>query len=788
MVTLTVFHAPVRNVRFTGRDAALLDLRGRLLGGDTPVVLQGMGGVGKTQIAMEYAHRHRADYDLVWWIDADPAVFVDTALAELGHELGLSGAEGIAGRARAVLSALSRGVAASRWLIVFDNAEDIGVVSRFLPGPGGHVIVTSRDPGWGDLARAVTVDGFEREESVAHLRERVPALHGPDARRLAEALGDLPIAVAAAGAWLADTGQTADGYLGRAGRSHLARLESVWELSLARLRERSPAAYRLLELCSTMTSHIALDLIYGEAMAECLHRPESVPALVQQINRLALLKVDGGQIFLHRLLQQVVRRRMTDAEQDSARHQVHLVLAAARPRGEVDDPATWPAFGHIWPHLEATRAVECGDPPVRQLIIDRLRYVWLSGGFDDGRRMGEDFADRWERQRQAGPGDGALERQLLHLRFTLANILSDQAAFAEARALDEAVLARQRELLGEHHPHTLMTANGLGRDLRALGLYDEALKSDQGTYAAWSEVFGDDHPRTLSAMNNLAVSERLAGRAREAADHERLVYERCSLTLGPRHALTLIAGNNLGRDLREAGEYEASIALLAEMLDRHRETGTPRTYSTMANLAVSERSAGHVSRAAEHLDTAYGQLAELLGPGNPETLACRLSRAVGRLEPGELAEVEAAYRRSLGDTHPYTITCRSNRAAAARATGDLAAARRLAEQAAHEFGRRLGDDHPSTLAARTNLAVVRAETGAVDDARALIEPVVARLAELLGPAHPDAVRAAADLALMRGDPAAMTPRLTAALGPTHPAVLAFREGRYLHRTLDPHPY
>ncbi|MFF5077778.1 FxSxx-COOH system tetratricopeptide repeat protein [Actinoplanes sp. NPDC000266] len=782
MVTLTVFHAPVRNPRFTGRDAVLAEVRDRLRAGQSPLVLQGMGGVGKTQIAMEFAHRFRADYDLVWWVDADPAVFVDTILADLSHELGLpDSVPGIADRARAALTALSRG-AVPRWLLVFDNAEDIGVVRRFLPDTTGHVIVTSRDPGWGDLARAVTVDGFDRPESVAHLRARVPTLDEAGAARLAETLGDLPIAVAAAGAWLADTGQPVGDYLGH------ADLASVWELSLARLRERSPAAYRLLELCSMMTSHIALELIYSEAMAECLRAPEPVPALVQRINRLALLKVDGDHIFLHRLLQQVVRQRMTAGEQESARHQVHLVLAAAHPGGEVDDPATWPAYGRIWPHLEATGAVECGDPSVRQLIIDRLRYVWLSGGFDDGRRMGEEFARRWERRRQAGPDDGSLERQLLHLRFTLANILSDQAAFAEARALDEAVLARQRELLGDRHPHTLMTANGLGRDLRALGLYDEALKNDQGTYAAWSDVLGEDHPRTLSAMNNLAVSERLAGRSREAATHERLVYERCSAVLGPRHALTLIAGNNLGRDLREAGEYEASIALLADVLDRHRETGTPRTYSTMANLAVSERSAGHVVRAAAHLDTAYARLAELLGPGSPETLACRLSRAVGLLEPGELAEVEAAYRRSLGDTHPYTITCRNNRAAAARADGDLTTARRLAERAAREFGERLGENHPSTLAARTNMAILRAETGAVGDARALIEPVVAALGTLLGPAHPDTVRAAADLALMDGEQPAAMAGLVAALGDTHPAVRAFREGRYLHRTLDPHPY
>ncbi|GAA0497956.1 hypothetical protein Ade02nite_53540 [Paractinoplanes deccanensis] len=822
-----LFNAPIRNVQFTGREDDLLNLRERLLRASTPVVLsgaspvalQGMGGIGKTQVAMEYAHRFRNAYDVVWWVNADPVAFVDTALAELGKELGLPSAGGIADQAQAVLTALRQGTVLPRWLIIFDNAEDVATVSRFLPsGPGGHVIVTSRDAAWGERAQTVQVDVFDRRESVAHLRRRVRDLRAEDASRLAEVLGDLPIAVAAAGAWLADTGKPVGEYLDYIDRYGMENLASVWELSLTRLQQRSAAAHRLLQLCSVMGPQIALDLVYGDRMAELL-RPfdgrvaDSMyrGALVQQINKLALLKVDvgSGQLHVHRMVQHVVRQRMSAEEQDEARRQVHLVLAAARPPGEVDDPATWPVFGQIWPHLEVSRAYDSREEAVRRLIIDRLRYVWFSGGFNDGRAMGTLFVERWERLRPTLADDAerdALDRQLLHLKFNLANILCDQAAFAEARALDEAVLARQRDLLGETHPHTLTTANGLGRDLRALGLYGEALANDERTYAAWLENFGPDHPRTLSAMNNLASSERLAGRVLDARDRERLAFERCELVLGPLHTLTLIAGNNYGRDLREAGEYEESITTLTDILNRHREAhgdNAPKTYSTMANLAVSERSAGRARQAAARLERAYENLNRLLGPDGPETLACRLSRAVNSLAVGELdsaadelGRVESAYRRSLGDTHPHTITCRNNRSAVARAAGDLPTALRLATQAADEFTARLGAAHPYTLAARMNVAIFTAESGPVREAHDLIEPVVARLDALLGPDHPDAARASANLVLMRddllgrsaADEQAALRRLTTTLGDAHPAAQAFREGRYLHRTLDPHPY
>ncbi|WP_327010401.1 FxSxx-COOH system tetratricopeptide repeat protein [Dactylosporangium sp. NBC_01737] len=842
-----VFNVPVRNTKFTGREADLRQLRANLLNrrsaalltGDMPIALQGMGGIGKTQLAMEYAHRFKNAYDVVWWVPADPVNFVDTELADLAARLDLPQQSGIPDIARSVISAISRGLPYERVLLVFDNAEDVLRVVPFLPTERAHVLITSRNKEWADRATAMQVEVFQRGESIAHLRQRVPTIKPDEANRVAELLGDLPIAVAAAGAWIAETGTDVSEYLRHIERHGPANLvnpptnlsvEATWDLSLQRLRERSPAAYRLLQLCSLMAPEIALDLIYSNELAAALveldpamSEPIYRGVLVQEINRLALLKLDvgSGQIQVHRLLQHVVRSRMSATELEAARHQVHLVLAASRPRDakdEVDNPDSWRRYRMLWPHLEFSGAMECEDESVRQLMIDRLRYVWFTGGITDGRTLGTKIDATWTAMLERTTGEQerrTLQRQLLHLRFNLANVLCETGLFEESRRLDEEVLEQQTELLGEHHPHTLMTAGGLGRDLRALGLYTEALARDEITYKTWSEFFGDDHPRTFGALNNLAVSYRLVGDFRQARERDTEAYEGRRKVLGELNPYTLASGECLGRDIREAGDYDGSVKLLGTIASRYEQVlpDTARALVSKANLAVSLRSAGRAAQAAPLLEDAYEKLNELRGPASPDTLAVRLSRAcnilaVGAEEPepmrrlayetaaSETREVENAYSSSLGRRHPHTLVCLNNRAAIARATGDLDQAERLAAQAVKEMEFVLGAEHPYTLAARLNLAVVKAERGDLARARELISSTWEVQQRVAGPEHPDTLRCQANVVLIhRGSDgsgeaavADVLERLTQLLGDHHPAVTALREGRHLHRVLDPHPF
>ena len=208
-----VWNIPARNPGFTGRDDLLAEVREQLLAGDKAVVqaLHGMGGVGKTQLAAEYAHRFAGTYDLAWWINAEQGGLIGDQVAALGLALGCvqPGAGTEAVRAAVLAELRHRG----RWLLVFDNAEDPADVAPWLPGGGGHVLITSRQRGWDEVAAPVEVDVLARAESVAILQTRVAALSGADADRLAAELGDLPLAIAQAAGFMADTGMAADEFL-----------------------------------------------------------------------------------------------------------------------------------------------------------------------------------------------------------------------------------------------------------------------------------------------------------------------------------------------------------------------------------------------------------------------------------------------------------------------------------------------------------------------------------------------------------------------------------------------
>jgi TIR domain len=206
-----VFNAPPPNPHFTGRGDQLKALRRQLRRSRSSVVVQasalyGLGGVGKTQLAVEYAHRYATDYHLVWWVPAEWPAAIAGHLAALGHRLGLSELPSLEEQVQVLFDELS---GRDRWLLVYDNAIAPASLNGLRPPAGsGHVLVTSRNPAWGGIAATISVDVLAREEAVAFLRQRTASDDQATLEQLAQALGDLPLGLEQAAAYLDETGTT----------------------------------------------------------------------------------------------------------------------------------------------------------------------------------------------------------------------------------------------------------------------------------------------------------------------------------------------------------------------------------------------------------------------------------------------------------------------------------------------------------------------------------------------------------------------------------------------------
>jgi CO dehydrogenase nickel-insertion accessory protein CooC1 len=772
-----IWNVPARNADFTGRGATLELLRDKLAGGGRAVVvaqaLYGLGGVGKTQLALEYAHRFMADYDLVWWVPSERAEETSGALADLARKMGLKVSDNVVEAAEAALEELRRDTT-PHWLLIFDNADDPKQLEPYLPTGSGHVLITSRNQAWSHSAEPLEVDVFTRDESVGHLLRHVPDLDMADAIRVADALGHLPLAVEQASAWLEQTGMPARVYVEQLATQSTRILAlnqppdypmpvvATWNLSFDRLKQRSPAAVRLLQLCAFFSpGPISMDLLYSDEMNESLlpfddtlSEKLMLGRVIRDISRFALVKVDQGSnsLQIHRLVQAVIRSQMTDEEQVEARHEVHKILTGARPRqGETDDPANWSTYDIIWPHLGPSIAEECDDPRTRQLLIDWVRYQWKHGEFESCLSLARRLEIVWAHQ--LGPD----HQQTLHLQFQIANVLRSQGRFAEARELDTYVLERQRAVLGPDHPHALMTANGLGADLRALGEFQQALTSDRATHESFKEQFGDDYPRTLLAAHNLGCSLRLVGDCFTARRLDEETLDRQRQVLGSDHPNTLLSSASLALDLRAAGAFRESVNVLRDTWERYREVlgdDMTDTLRAAASLAVSLRKAGEQSEAMNLAQDTYQRYQRRYGTNAPDAQSCALNLACDYAAVDDMPRaldlvsgVKAAHQADLGDDHPNTLVAANNLACYLRCLGRLPEALALAGDTRARMQRKLGDRHPLTLSCVVNLANCCGDSGDPETAEALEGETITLLRDVLGREHPDALVCEANLAV-----------------------------------------
>ena len=819
---------PQRNKNFTGREDVLLQLRAGVATDVTAVVphaLHGLGGVGKTQVAIEYAYRYQSEYDVVWWISADQPVLVRSSLAALAPHLGLppATATGIEEAATAVLDGLRRGDPYDRWLLIFDNADQPEDINDIIPRGPGHILITSRNHRWQSVVDTVLVDVFSRAESVAFLNKRVSnAIGEPDATQLAQELGDLPLALEQAGALQAETGMSVDEYLQllKEQTSELlaeskpseypVSMTAAWKLSVSKLNEQLPEAVELLRCCAFFGAEPIPRDVFMRAiqavqpqLSGLLAKPILLTRAIRELGRFALARIDtvSRTIQVHRLIQALLREELSPAEQGLFRHDAHLLLASAAPKNP-DDDAQWPLYAELAAHVGPSGLDACQDPATRRFALDIVRYLYLSGDRQSSRALLERLLDRWKAD------SGADHPDVLDAQRHLGNTLRELGEYQASYHLTRGTLERSQEILGSRHELTLVLMNGFGADLRARGEFGAARDLDQQSHRLHEESLGATDPRTLRIMNSLALDYGLNSDYQAARELHQLTYvQQNEATSGVSKSDVLASWSGLARVVRLCGEYAEARYLGDDAYEFGRQQlGADHfwTLRTAKDLSIALRRAAAYDEALMLARDVFERCARLFGAGHPDTLAAAMSlnnilRTIGQLDEAfEFAEDTVnRYPKVYGADHPYNHGCAGNLALLLRVHGDLASARQLNQASLAGLDARLTRDHHYPLTVATNLASDIAGLGDVAAARELGENTYARLCSLLGENHPLTLGCAANLAVdMRAHGAEeeafrltedTAERYRRTLGPDHPDTKVAALGGRLDFDFDPPP-
>jgi tetratricopeptide (TPR) repeat protein/transcriptional regulator with XRE-family HTH domain len=678
----------LRNIYFTGREEILTNLHKAFSTKKTialtqPHAISGLGGIGKTQVALEYVYRYGNEYEAVLWVQADSHEMLVSQLANLATLLNLPEKE--QSDQNIVVEAVKHWLQSNTgWLLIVDNADNIEIASKFLPTRGtGHILLTTRSMPTGKNIKNIVIEKLKRDEGVLFLLCRAEVIDvdtsvdaAPDIERksagtIYDLVDGLPLALDQATSYIEEDGCSLQDYvslfktqrtslLKRRGRlsqqDYPKSVATTWSVSFENVEKNNPAAADLLRLCAFLHPEAIPEEIiltnasnFGPNLQTIANDPTQLDEAIGELRRYSLIQRNPNTktLTIHRLVQVVIQDGIPESEKKRWIKRVIKAVDTVFPNVEF---GTWSRCERYLMH-----AVACAK------WIDQL-----SMNFVEAARL-LDLAGRYSKERALYIQAEQLCNQSLNIRrkilkkgnqdevqslSSLAEIYFDQGKFKEAEHVTEEALkiCEEAPKLGPMHPATLECLNNLGVIYRMQGKYVQAEPLFQKALTIREKTLGLKHHDTAISLNTLASLYRDQGKYQEAESLFRRALEIDEQVLGLKHPDTLICVNNLAVLYFRQEKYQEAEQLFFRAFTTFQEVRGPKhpdTMSALNNLAVTYSRGGKYEQAESLFHQALKIREEILGKEHPDVVTSLNTLGSFYQKQGKYEEAEQLLSRAL---------------------------------------------------------------------------------------------------------------------------------------------
>ena len=722
--------APARS--FIGREELLSTIHRMLThpsdSRPTALVLHGTAGVGKSQLAQAYAYRHRESYTIAWWVRADDDLSITESLAQLAIALGQSDRT----PAEYLIARLADALAdTSRWLLIFDNANDSAQLTRFLPAAGGgHILITSLNHAWAGVAETLPIDVLGLPEAIQLLQLRSNDFDSASAAKLAEALGRLPLALEQAAGYANQLTLPLADYLTQFNTRQADLLNkgvpiayphtvyAAFSLTIEHLEQHNRPAAQLLEILALLGSdEIPLSQLLSQSaylpfpLGDAVADPLEKDALAGSLLRLGIVTLRKSIYRIHRLIQVVCLHRLDLMEKDRRIAEALNVMVALLP--DPHDPTQWSACASLFPHIQML----ISHAQDENIVSDRVATLLTWAGVYVGSRglnvalsgqLLKEAVTYWERvHREPNP-------DIASCLIELGNVQRILGRPSDARDAHQQALNTWYAIPDAPRAEVAHCLSNLAHDLHILGRYDQARDLHERALTIWDALGDSADSRIAWTLEHLGVTYRRLGRYSDARGlHERALSTWSTFLSGDQPEIAWTT-DSLANDLYCLEQYADALVLDREALEMRK-----RLY------------------ASDHPEIAWSL----------DRVGTDL-RTLGQLDDARIAHEDAlAMRRRLfSGSHPDIARSLGSIAQDFRLLNDLESAKRVDEEALRMWRNLYSVDHPDVARSLDALAHDLRRIGSLEEARSLDQDALGMRRRLFRPDHPEVIESLQHLA------------------------------------------